>query len=127
MFIMIKRLSICLGIIVLSACAVEKPATGHQKTLLQVASSLKTKLICEEKGGMWKKVGKLQSFSCVLTAGDSGAACTDSSQCQIGCVWSGKTVPAGTEVTGQCAATTNLFGCHTRVSNGRAEHTLCID
>lgn len=95
--------------------------------LTEQARSLRNEVSCSASGGVWQKVGRAQMFACVLPARDAGQACSDNSDCQVSCLVTGRDVKAGTAVTGQCAANTNQFGCKTRVRNGRAEPTLCVD
>ncbi|WP_461535031.1 hypothetical protein [Spongorhabdus nitratireducens] len=130
---MLKALSISLAIITLTACSHINTANSSSKqalpsglSLVEQAQLLTTKAACEQHGGNWQKVGKLQRFTCILPASDAGKSCTDSSQCQVSCTVAGNVRP-GDRVSGQCTATTHQFGCRTYVSNGQAEPTLCID
>lgn len=100
-----------------------KPAVS----LGELARSLKTEPSCIAKGGQWQRVGRIQQLSCVLPTSDAGKACTDASQCEMLCLATGADVVPGTAVTGQCSASTNIFGCLTRVKDGKVEGTLCID
>ncbi|WP_067521568.1 hypothetical protein [Endozoicomonas ascidiicola] len=95
--------------------------------LTEKANAIKTASECSAQNGAWRQVGRLQIYSCVLPASDAGKACADSSDCQVGCIVKGTVVTPGVEVVGQCLESTDQFGCRTYVSNGKAEHTLCID
>jgi hypothetical protein len=98
-----------------------------KESLLQLATSLKTKKACEAENGIWKKAGRIQSFSCTLPTTDAGKACTNKNQCQVACVAQGKNIQSGTNVVGRCHNSTDQFGCRTYVRNGKAEPALCID
>lgn len=100
-----------------------KPAVS----LSELARSLTSEPSCIAKGGQWQRVGRIQQLSCVLPTSDAGKACTDASQCEMLCLATGSDVVPGTAVTGQCSASTNIFGCKTRVKDGKVEGTLCID
>lgn len=125
---------VAFSLIAITACnntkAINDSAAETQNaeySLTSFADSLKTQTTCEENGGVWQKVGRLQRFACVLPAPDAGMACTDSSQCQVACVVKQEGVSAGTAVEGVCHSNTLQFGCRTYVTNGKAEATLCID
>lgn len=81
---------------------------------------------CVSQGGDWKRLGLLGLWQCERPWPDAGRVCRDSSDCQGECL-----APAGSAidqaVSGQCSAVTPLFGCHARVTAGRAEPTLCVD
>ncbi len=95
--------------------------------LVQQAYSIKSEKVCDKQGGNWKKVGRQQSYTCVLPANDAGNACNDSSECEVACVTGNNQVEAGQKASGVCLETTDLFGCRAYVSNGVVEHTLCVD
>ena len=61
---------------------------------------------CEAAGGDWRREGRLGAYRCVIAYADAGRPCTDAAQCQ---------------------AKSSPFGCFTRVENGRAAATLCVD
>lgn len=120
-------------LLVLSACssysgAVESGETSALKmSLIERANSIPSKSMCDAEGGSWQKVGRLQLDACVLPSSDAGSSCTDSTQCEVACVSMNNNVKPGDQVYGVCSESTNLFGCHTYVSDGTAEHTLCVD
>lgn len=83
---------------------------------------------CRRAGGALKPVGKLRSLQCVISYADAGKSCTSGSQCAGDCRAAPEAdVPAGQPVAGYCQPTSDRFGCSTRVENGRAEATICID
>ena len=70
----------------------------------------------------------LGAYRCVIAYADAGRPCTDAAQCQGECRLADDKRPAeGEAVTGQCQANSSPFGCFTRVENGRAAATLCVD
>jgi len=83
---------------------------------------------CAAQGGTLQRVGRMQSVQCVIAYADAGKRCTDGDQCLGDCLYDGAAAP-GTNVSvgGQCAPTSNRFGCATRVEDGKADATLCID
>ena len=83
---------------------------------------------CTQRGGTLKQVGRLQSWQCVVNYADAGKRCTDGDQCQGDCRLEGNTgVAAGMAAAGVCQATSDRFGCHATVTDGKAGPTLCID
>lgn len=83
---------------------------------------------CAARGGEMKQVGRLQSWQCVIRYADAGKRCTDGDQCQGDCRVEGNSgLTPGAAVTGVCQATSDRFGCHTPVEDGKAGATLCID
>ena len=83
---------------------------------------------CTTRGGTMQAVGRMQSMQCVIAYADAGKTCTDGDQCQGDCRIEGNDgLDAGSSVTGQCQASSNGFGCFTRVEDGRATATLCVD
>lgn len=83
---------------------------------------------CEAEGGDWRREGRLGAYRCVMSYADAGQPCTDAAQCQGECrLADDKRPPEGQAVTGQCQANSSPFGCFTRVENGRAAATLCVD
>ncbi|MFT4955160.1 MAG: hypothetical protein ACI8U3_001542 [Brevundimonas sp.] len=83
---------------------------------------------CEAAGGDWRREGRLGAYRCVVSYADAGQPCTDAAQCQGECrLADDKRPPEGQAVTGQCQANSSPFGCFTRVENGRAAATLCVD
>ena len=83
---------------------------------------------CTAQGGTLQRVGRMQSVQCVIAYSDAGKRCTDGDQCLGDCLYEGAAAPGtGASVGGQCAADSNRFGCATRVEDGKADATLCID
>ena len=87
-----------------------------------------TQAVCETEGGTWRREGRLGLMACVMPHADAGQPCTDGDQCAGDCRLGDDKRPAeGEPVTGICQANTSNFGCFTRVEDGRAAHTLCVD
>ena len=83
---------------------------------------------CAAQNGTLQRVGRMQSVQCVIAYADAGKRCTDGDQCQGDCRIEGNSgVTPGTAATGVCQATSDRFGCHTTVEDGKAGPTLCID
>lgn len=80
---------------------------------------------CTRQGGLMQKVGRAQTWQCVLQYSDAGKVCTDSRQCQGSCL--AQPATEGKAVQGQCAHTSNRFGCRSTMTDGVASPTLCID
>ncbi len=84
---------------------------------------------CVARGGRMQPVGRMQTMQCVVRYADAGKRCTDGDQCAGECrvADAGARPSEGAAVVGQCQADSNRFGCFTRVEDGKAEATLCVD
>jgi hypothetical protein len=83
---------------------------------------------CASRGGELRRVGRMQTEQCIIKYADAGKQCTSGSDCAGDCRVEGNTgIVPGAAVTGTCQADSDRFGCHTRVENGKAEATLCVD
>jgi len=83
---------------------------------------------CRASGGKMQRVGRLQTLQCVIQYRDAGKACRSGSDCLGDCVAVGSTAPLeGRATAGVCQADSNRFGCRTRVEDGRATPTICVD
>lgn len=118
-----RFLAIAAAALLTAACA---PQTTNTNTAAPVRSA--DAAACAANNGTMKQVGKLQSWQCVINYADAGKPCSSSSQCQGDCrVASGTEVALGAPTAGVCQATSDRFGCNTRVEDGKAGATLCID
>ena len=104
--------------LILSACT----PTTEVASIDSAASAIAT---CTQRGGEMQQVGRAQTWQCIMQYGDAAKPCTDGSQCQGDCL--AENGEASGEVKGQCAPTSNRFGCRTTIENGVAKPTLCID
>jgi hypothetical protein len=83
---------------------------------------------CRRAGGVVRAVGRRQTLQCVIRYADVGKSCSSGSQCSGDC----RTLPGveaapGQQVAGSCQPDSDRFGCSTKVENGRAQSTICID
>ena len=84
---------------------------------------------CEAAGGSVERMGRARWEHCVQTFADAGKACLSSADCLGECRLPGApgSVEPGTPVQGTCQANDAPFGCYTRVENGKAEQSICVD
>ena len=84
---------------------------------------------CQARGGEMRPQGRLQTLQCVISYADAGKRCTTGSDCLGDCRVEDVTAApaAGTPAVGQCQAVSGQFGCYTKVENGKAEATICVD
>jgi hypothetical protein len=83
---------------------------------------------CTARGGELRRVGRMQTEQCIVKYADAGKQCASGSDCAGDCRLEGNSgVAPGVPVTGQCQADSDRFGCHTRVEDGKAGATLCVD
>jgi len=90
-----------------------------------------TRTACERAGGLWRRVGQMRQFACIVSTADAGKPCTDHAECEAFCVWLGeppKLVREYRTVTGTCFASREPAGhCIIGVRSGRTEDPICID
>jgi hypothetical protein len=84
---------------------------------------------CEAAGGEVRQAGMLGWQHCIQTYPDAGQACRGSEDCLGQCRLDGTAgaVEAGAPADGICQGSDEPFGCYTRVENGRATQTICVD
>lgn len=127
-----KRLAMIAAVLLAAACqpVAEKGDLGYGSEPAPVAvAESPSAADCLRRGGTMQPVGRLQTMQCVVRFTDAGKRCTDSDQCAGECrAADSKARPSeGVSAVGQCQASSNAFGCFTRVEDGKAEATLCID
>jgi len=127
-----KRLAMIAAVLLAAACqpVVEKGDLGYGNEPAPVAVPESAAAAdCIARNGTMQPVGRMQTMQCVVRYADAGKRCTDSDQCAGECRTADIAArPAeGATVAGVCQADSNRFGCFTRVEDGKAEATLCID
>lgn len=126
-----KRLVTIAALLMAAACqpVPEKGGYGfgNEPTPVAVPES-RAAADCLARNGTMQPVGRMQTLQCVVRYADAGKRCTDSDQCAGECRTADAARPAeGAAVAGICQADSNGFGCFTRVEDGKAEATLCVD
>ncbi|KAK0341610.1 hypothetical protein LTR94_025678 [Friedmanniomyces endolithicus] len=107
-----------------SACAPQTTTGSATEAPVQSADAS----ACAARNGTMKQVGRMQSWQCVVSYADAGKRCTDGDQCEGDCRIEGNSgIASGAAAAGVCQATSDRFGCHTTVEDGKAGATLCID
>lgn len=83
---------------------------------------------CVARGGAMQEVGRLRTLQCVIKYSDAGRPCRTGTDCLGDCRTEGSVaVLEGRETTGACQATSDRFGCYTRIEDGKATPTICVD
>ena len=82
---------------------------------------------CAKAGGSLRPVCRMQKPMCLITFTDAGKSCTDGSQCASGRCTAKLADPSGGAASGRCAATNDPCGCYTRIEDGVAQPTICVD
>ncbi len=114
--------------LMLSGCAPSSPATDTSAVPSPPLSLPANEASCQRAGGQMERVGRSQTLQCVVSYADAGKSCTSGDQCAGDCrAGQGIDVAPGQPVAGYCQANSNRFGCSTKVENGRAQSTICID
>ncbi len=81
---------------------------------------------CPSRGGTWGPDGIRQYGRCTRPTSDGGKPCTDGSECEAKCLYSGPAIPDGTMVSGTCADTNRGFGCFVTILKGKPMK-MCVD
>jgi len=83
---------------------------------------------CSDRGGTWRRVCLMGTWSCVMPYSDGGKSCKDKKDCQGQCRYQGDGVSApGTPVTGVCQRDSDPCGCFAEVRDGKLQPALCVD
>jgi hypothetical protein len=128
-----KRILIAAAVL-MAACQ-PLPANDGKTDLAEAAPAVQSvagtedAAACARAGGKMLPQGRMQTVRCVITYADAGTRCTDGDDCAGDCrVEDVANAPAaGTNVVGQCQASSSRFGCYTTVEGGKAEATICVD
>lgn len=126
------------GVMVFGGCASEKTPDGpiSVETTYEKISFAGEKATdaerakCDAVGGKVMRTGMAGWEHCIQDMADAGETCSDSSECTSKCLippQESREYSPGEAATGVCAQTDTIFGCVTFVTDGKAEHTLCID
>ncbi len=83
---------------------------------------------CAKAGGSLVPVCRMQRPMCLIHFSDAGKACSDGADCASGRCRAGDTsITPGKPATGICAKTNDPCGCYTRIEDGVAQPTICVD
>lgn len=77
---------------------------------------------CEQRGGIWRQWGRLPQESCNMPAPDAGTPCTDSAECQGGCIGENEQATSG-----RCGEWQDVYGCNVFMHSGKTYGTLCAE
>lgn len=128
------------AVFVLGACSTVTPTSPYEaknKDVSQYSDQrpfcqkiTKDKITaCNQQGGVLKKQGKAQCYTCTITYPDAGKVCRGSGDCTGKCLNNGVPVPLNVpNQTGKCASNNVIFGCRQIIENGMAtDAMLCVD
>jgi len=81
---------------------------------------------CREEGGSWE-IGRMgEMFYCFKTAVDGGKLCSDNSECEFGCFYSGPLPVTENEIVGTCSTSNRSSGnCYVVVRHGKIDGPIC--
>lgn len=122
------RQSLVVFLALLVGCAPTRPpieVRGEQAASAPVPQDAAS---CTRAGGRMTPGGRMRTLQCILTYADAGKSCTSGDQCAGDCraPTQAEATP-GQQATGLCQATSDRFGCVTKIENGRVESTICVD
>lgn len=122
------KITMILATFLLAACAPGTRPTEARNVQSSASSAPADAASCHAAGGLMKPVGRSQTLQCVVSYADAGKSCTSGSQCAGDCrAEPGTETAPGQPVAGYCQATSDRFGCSTKVEDGRVQSTICID
>ncbi|MBS7458042.1 hypothetical protein [Coralloluteibacterium stylophorae] len=113
-------------LLALAACSAPEARDEPSPDAAPAAGGADSEAACLADGGTWAQHGRLAVMSCARPTADAGRMCRDGSDCETACI-APEGVEDGTPTAGTCHASDKLFGCHTRVTDGVAGPSLCID
>ena len=110
----------------LVACATERQLATLPAS--HFGPKAETEAACNAAGGSWEGSDEIiVAQRCSVPTPDAGKVCRDHSDCAGLCIAPFGT-KSGARTQGACYPSYNFTGkCLTRLSNGRAEQTLCVD
>ena len=122
------RILIAAFALVAAACTPMPPAMTADAPQADAPVQSADANACATRGGTMRAVGRMQTMQCVVKYADAGKRCTDGDQCAGDCRVEGNLgLREGAATAGVCQVDSDRFGCFTRVEDGKAEATLCID
>jgi hypothetical protein len=119
-------------ILALGACAPPQSSAAGDPPRDQSTSpdgpSVADAKACSDRGGTWRRVCLMGTWSCVMPYSDGGKSCKDKKDCQGQCRYQGEGVlEPGSPVTGVCQRNSDPCGCFAEVRDGKLQPTLCVD
>lgn len=128
-----KQFLMAIAALVLCACAgtyTPDPNTPHgEAPYIEIAGEIATPVerkACEAAGGTVQRAGLRGWENCVIPFADGGKVCSDNSECQGQCRYTGDWPPTG-KVTGLCQKDNMPFGCYSEMQGGKPTPMLCVD
>lgn len=113
-----------------ASCAPAPSPTAPQEDLFVPHDQTPTaaqRAQCDARGGAFRRAGLAGSWLCIIPYADGGQPCSDASDCRGACLASPNQTPVRGEAPGRCAASSNPFGCFSRVEKGVVGPGLCVD
>jgi hypothetical protein len=124
------RILFILCALLLGACA---PSTTSQANPPRDEStspnaSVRDAEACSNRGGTWRRVCLMGTWSCVMPYRDAGKACSDKKECEGQCRYQGsEQLAPGSPAKGVCQRDSDPCGCFAEVRDGKLQHALCVD
>ena len=104
-----------------------KPSAYARIDFAGETATAEERAACEAAGGEVRPAGLLGYDNCVQQFDDAGDICSDGDECLGSCLVTGGPAEVGSNVTGQCAADDNRFGCYQTITDGVADAAICVD
>ena len=83
---------------------------------------------CSNRGGTWRRVCLMGTWSCVMPYGDGGKSCSDKKDCTGQCRYEGsESLTPGSPAKGVCQRSSDPCGCFAEVRDGKIQPALCVD
>jgi hypothetical protein len=124
------RFLLILAALFLATCAPSTTSTSERPRDESTGpnSSLRDAEACSNRGGTWRRVCLMGTWSCVMPYSDGGKTCSDKKDCQGQCRYEGgESLAPGAPAKGVCQRNSDPCGCFAEVRDGKLGHALCVD
>ena len=82
---------------------------------------------CKEQGGKVREVGIFRRPLCEFPYTDANKECTNSSQCEGKCLYTGDMDALPGEILGKCQSTNYIGGCFAQIDSNGSVLQVCAD
>lgn len=124
------RLLLILAVLIVGACApsTTSPSDPPRDETTSPNTTVRDAEACSNRGGTWRRVCLMGTWSCVMPYRDGGKACSDRKECEGQCRYEGSlTLAPGSPAKGVCQRTSDPCGCFAEVRDGKIQPALCVD
>jgi hypothetical protein len=124
------RVLLILAALFLGACAPSTTASNDPPAdgSTSAGASVRDAEACSTRGGTWRRVCLMGTWSCVMPYRDGGKTCADKKDCTGQCRYEGsESLAPGSPAKGVCQRNSDPCGCFAEVRDGKIQPALCVD